>query len=260
MFVGEWSKQMNSHLKGFYSGDKSNGNEKMSTPKSSYDTNELEKRIAFLNKKLHSYEKRKIKLMEENRKEKENNSKQQETEKDQAPSEIKKVQSNHELNNSTPLNTIATNNAINQLNVSTVSNSSSLPLRTNMRTLSATFDTNAKFAFANDEMQTQASKPGDDNTKLANATSFYLANQEAKSMNDTDDNLVNISVTDEINLSVGQNGSSLVNNKSYQILDKNAVSFQFSQMPVYNLISLDKLILLDIFAIRTTTLLFETPK
>jgi len=218
---------MNSHLKGFYSGDKSNGNEKMSTPKSSYDTNELEKRIAFLNKKLHSYEKRKIKLMEENRKEKENSSKQQEPDKEkdqQASNEMKKVQSTHELNNSTPLNPIATNNAINQLNVSSTSNSSSLPLRSNTRTLSATFDANTKLAFGNDE--TQVNKTSEENGKLTSATSFYLSNQEVKSMNDTYDNLVNISVTDEINLSVGQNGSSLINNKSYQTLDKNVSWFK----------------------------------
>jgi hypothetical protein len=101
-----------------------------------------------------------------------------------------------------------------------------LPIRANTRTLSATFDTSTKLAFSNDELQTQTSKTGEENTKLTSGTSFYLSNQEVKSMNDTDDNLVNISVTDEINLSVGQNGSSLINNKSYQTLDKNAVGFK----------------------------------
>lgn len=86
---GEWSKQMNSHLKNFYPEDylndsvnkSANNNDSLnnnnnnstngnfSTPQHSNDSTEYDKKIYVLNKKLRSYEKRRQKLLYESKRE-----------------------------------------------------------------------------------------------------------------------------------------------------------------------------------------------
>ena len=75
--IEEWSKQMSSHLKGFYSDDAMNGGNESgtsaslnsmstnSTPQAGAESSDCEKRIGVLSKKLRSYEKRRQKIIHE---------------------------------------------------------------------------------------------------------------------------------------------------------------------------------------------------
>lgn len=123
-FLGEWSKQMNAHLKNFYDdeADKShnndsiasNNNQSFSTPQPNEST-EYDKRKFLLHKKLKSYEKRRQKLLYESKKEQEATK--------QADSELKSDTA------SDTSNTI--NNLANSLDLQNSSNSANISNQTN---------------------------------------------------------------------------------------------------------------------------------
>jgi hypothetical protein len=71
---GEWSKQMDTHLRGFYQENGAAANDAdqaVTTPQHQANSNEYKRRIAQLRKKLKQYENRRAKLLYENKKEKE---------------------------------------------------------------------------------------------------------------------------------------------------------------------------------------------
>ena len=183
IFPEEWSKQMSSHIKSFYADTETeNTNPASSSPNfaGKLESNEYEKKIYLLNKKLHSYEKRKQKLLN------------QDSEKNSLQDKNSDSLSNHSRNSAgagtqAPVSQApaAPSATLNNSNLSASMTSSALQSLVNSTAATAAGQTNQALSNATNTLNSslQVNNPGKLTALRTHSGSFSIPNPMAKSTN-----------------------------------------------------------------------------